>query len=49
MEHPRAADGADDFQILNVVVTLLNKQSRTADKGWSSSLCFGPGANVSSP
>jgi hypothetical protein len=28
---------------------ILNKQSRTADKGWSSSLGFGRGANNSSP
>jgi hypothetical protein len=30
-------------------VNILNKQSRTADKGWSSSLGVGRGANNPSP
>jgi len=30
-------------------VNILNKKSRTADKGWSSSLGFGRGAKNSSP
>jgi hypothetical protein len=30
-------------------VNILNKQSRTIDKGWSSSLGVGRGANISSP
>jgi hypothetical protein len=30
--------GGDVLQIRRVVVNVLNKQSRTADKGWSSSL-----------
>ena len=33
--------------IWRVVVNKLNKQLRTADKGWSSSLGVGPGANNS--
>jgi hypothetical protein len=32
-----------------VATNILNKQSRTADKGWSSSLGVGRGANNSSP
>jgi len=32
-----------------VAANILNKQSRTADKGWSSSLTVGRGANNSSP
>jgi hypothetical protein len=32
-----------------VAANILNKQSRTADKGWSSSLGVGRGANNSSP
>jgi hypothetical protein len=32
-----------------VAANTLNKQSRTADKGWSSSLGVGRGANNSSP
>jgi hypothetical protein len=33
--------------IWRVAVNILNKQSRTADKGWSSSLGVGRGANAS--
>ena len=35
--------------IWRVAVNILNKQSRTADKVWSSSLGVGRGANNSSP
>ena len=35
--------------IWRVAANILNKQSRTADKGWSSSLGVGRGANDSSP
>ena len=35
--------------IWRVAVNKWNKQSRTADKGWSSSLGVGQGANNSSP
>ena len=35
--------------ILRVAANILNKQSRTADKGWSSSLGVGRGADNSSP
>jgi hypothetical protein len=35
--------------IWRVAVNIFNKQSRTADKGWSSSLGVGRGANNSSP
>jgi hypothetical protein len=41
MGYRQAADAEDGFQILKVTVNILNKQSRTADKGWSSSLKFG--------
>jgi hypothetical protein len=47
MEHPRVADGGDDLQIRRVAAHILNQQSRTADKGWSSS--FGGWAWGSSP
>jgi hypothetical protein len=43
------ADGGDGLQIWKVAANILNKQSRTADKGWSSSLGVGSGANSSSP
>jgi hypothetical protein len=36
MAHPQVADGGDNLQIWRVVAKILNKQSRTADKGWSS-------------
>jgi hypothetical protein len=35
MSHPRVADGGCDLQIWRVAANILNKQSRTADKGWS--------------
>jgi hypothetical protein len=35
--------------IRKVAVNTLNKQSRTADKVWSSNLVVGQGANNSSP
>ena len=35
--------------IRRVAANILNKQSRTAGKGWPSSLGFGRGANNSSP
>jgi hypothetical protein len=37
------------LQLWRVAANILNKQSRTADKGWSSSLGVGRGANNSSP
>jgi hypothetical protein len=45
----QVADGGDSLQIWRVAANILNKQSRTADKGWSSSLWVGCGANNSSP
>jgi hypothetical protein len=38
MVRPRVADRGDGLQIWRVAVNMLNKQSRTADSGWSSSL-----------
>jgi hypothetical protein len=37
------------LQIWKVAANILNKQSRTADKGWSSSFRVGQGANNPSP
>jgi hypothetical protein len=37
MAHPQVADRGDSLQILRVAVNILNKQSWTANKGWSSS------------
>jgi hypothetical protein len=39
------ADRGDGLQIWRVAANMLNKQSRTADSGWSSSLGVGRGAN----
>jgi hypothetical protein len=43
MARPQIADGGNGFEIWRVAANILNKQSRTADKGWSSCLgveCF---------
>jgi hypothetical protein len=44
MARPQVADGGDDLQIWRVAVNILNQQSRTVDKEWSSSLRVGRGA-----
>jgi hypothetical protein len=44
MARPQVADGRDGLQI---AANILNKYSRTVDKGWSSSLGFGRGADNS--
>jgi hypothetical protein len=49
MSRPQVADGGDGLQMWRVAANVLNKQSRTANKGWSSSLGVGSGANNSSP
>jgi hypothetical protein len=40
---PQVADGGNGLQIWRVAANILNKQSRTADKGWSSRLGLGVG------
>jgi hypothetical protein len=47
MARPQVADGGDSLQFGRVAPNILNKQSRTADKGCSSSLGVGRGANNS--
>jgi hypothetical protein len=47
MARTEVADGGDGFQIWRIAANILNKQSRTADKEWSSSLGVGRGANNS--
>jgi hypothetical protein len=49
MARPQVADGGEGLQIWRVAVNILNKQSRTADKGWPSSFGVGRGANNSPP
>jgi hypothetical protein len=45
MARPQFADRGDGLQIWRVAANMLNKKSRTADSGWSSSLGVGRGAN----
>jgi len=49
MERSRVAVGGDGLQIWKLAANILNKQSRTANKGWLSLLGVGQGANNSSP
>jgi hypothetical protein len=49
MALPQVADGGESLQIWRVAANILNKQSRTADKGWPSSSGVGRGANNSPP
>ena len=48
MARPKVTDG-ERPPIWMVAANVLNKQSRTADKGWLSSLGVEGGANKSSP
>jgi hypothetical protein len=48
-QSPRVADGGDGLQIWRVAENSLNKQLRTADKWWYSSLDVELGAENSSP
>jgi hypothetical protein len=41
MVRPQVADGGDSLQMWRVAANIVNKQSQTADKGWSSSLGVG--------
>jgi hypothetical protein len=45
MARPQVADGGDAIQFWMVATNISNKQSLTADKGLSSSLGVGRGAN----
>jgi hypothetical protein len=49
MARPQVVDGGDSLQCWRVTTNMLNRQSRTADKGWSSSLGAVRGANKSLP
>jgi hypothetical protein len=49
MARPQVADGGDTLQLWREAANILNKQSRTADNGWSSTLGVGREANNSSP
>jgi hypothetical protein len=43
---PQVSDGGRGLQIWRVAANILNKQPRTADKGWPSSLGVGQGATT---
>jgi hypothetical protein len=45
MVHLQVAFG-DDLKVWMVAMNILNKQSQAFDKGWSSSLRIGHGANT---
>jgi hypothetical protein len=47
MARPYVADGEDGLQIWMVAANVFHKQSRTANKEWSSSLVVGRGATIS--
>jgi hypothetical protein len=49
MARPQVADGGDGLLIWSIAANILNKQSRTAEKGWFSRLGVGRGASNSSP
>jgi hypothetical protein len=49
MARPQVAGGGDGLQIWRVAGNILNKQSRTADKGRYYSLGIVPGTKNSSP
>jgi hypothetical protein len=46
MARPRVADGRDGLQFWRLAAIILNKQPRTNDKGWSSSLGVGRGVTT---
>jgi hypothetical protein len=49
MESPRVGHGRDGLQLWRLAANILNKQPWSNDKGWSSSLGVGRGANNPSP
>jgi hypothetical protein len=49
MARPQVAERGDGLQIWRVAVNMLNKQSRTAGSGWSSSLGIWQGTNNPPP
>jgi hypothetical protein len=48
-ECPNVADGGDGLQVWRIAANILNNQSWTANKGWSSRLGVERGANNFSP
>jgi hypothetical protein len=46
MARPRVADGGYGLQMWRMAANVLNKQSRTADKGWSSAWELGEGLTI---
>jgi hypothetical protein len=46
MARPQVADRGEALQVWRVAANILNKKSRTPDKGWSFSLRVGRGADL---
>jgi hypothetical protein len=46
MARPQVADGGEGIHLRRVAANISNKQSRTAGKGWSSSLGVERGAKT---
>jgi hypothetical protein len=46
MARPQVVDGEDGLQVWRITANILNKQSHTANKGWSSCLGFGVGLQL---
>jgi hypothetical protein len=46
MERPQVADRGDGLQIWRVAANILNKQSRTAERGWPA---WGLGGGLATP
>jgi hypothetical protein len=49
MVRPQVADGGDALYLCRAAANILNKRSRTAENGLTSSWGVGRGANKSSP
>jgi hypothetical protein len=49
MASPQVTNEGDDLQLLKLAANILNKQPRTSEKEWSSSIVAVRGANNSSP
>jgi hypothetical protein len=47
MTHPQVMDRGDGMKMRRIAVNILNKQWRTASRGWSSTFGVGQGTNNS--
>jgi hypothetical protein len=50
MARPQVVDGGDGLQIWRAAANILNKQKRTAERGWSSKVFLvSPGLRLAQP